>query len=69
MSNLKAQIEVNKERVRNRLTSENSRWSRECLLPYPGADLSHSDLQGATMPDGWIFDQRWVVIYSDQFSL
>ena len=34
-----------------------------------GGDLSRSNLQGATMRDGWIFDQRWAVIYSDQFSL
>jgi len=35
VSKSKAQIAANKERVRDRLTTDISTWSRECLLPYP----------------------------------
>ena len=35
MSKSQAQIAANKEQVRNRLTTDISTWSRECILPYP----------------------------------
>ena len=35
MSKSKAQIVANKARVRERLTNDTSKWSRECVLPYP----------------------------------
>ena len=41
MSKSQAQIAANKERVRSRLTTDISQWSRECLLPYP-PEFEHS---------------------------
>ncbi len=35
MSKSKAQIVANKARVREILTNDTSKWSRECVLPYP----------------------------------
>ena len=35
MSKSKAQIVANKARVREILTDDTTKWSRECVLPYP----------------------------------
>ena len=41
MSKPQAQIDTNKALVRERLTDDTTKWSRECVLPYP-KEFEHS---------------------------